>query len=189
MKLLGKKNSLSKLNWNMTDNDQDGYPNIIDCKPNNPKKQGALSWVIAKATGKTHDEVDTSRRAAKSERETERHQEQLLGLQRKSELAEARKPLEQARYEQQKRGFDISERRSMLMAKQQKSMGPMPSLMGGFGESSSKGPMPSLMGGMPSLMKPFAEPVNSRPKPRKVKRITQKRKTKRKSYYTIRVPR
>jgi len=61
--MAGNKNywkGLKTMGNAMSDPDKDGFPNAIDCVDNNPRKQGALSWVIAKIKGKTHDQVEVS---------------------------------------------------------------------------------------------------------------------------------
>lgn len=41
--------------------DKDGRVNIIDCEPRNPKKHGIVSWIQAKAQGRTHTEIEEAR--------------------------------------------------------------------------------------------------------------------------------
>jgi len=126
----------------LSDPDKDGYPNAVDCNDNNPNKQGALSWVISKVQKRPYAEVETQRKAARSERQDERHQEKLKRLQYQKEEMEAKRPIREMKMGEEKHRMTMAKERLVLQEKRQKmmpKMGAMPSMFGG----TSTGKMPS----------------------------------------------
>lgn len=149
------------------DTDRDLTPNMIDCNPRNPRKQGVVSWIKEKAQA-----ADTRLKEYNSpEAREERHQRKLEGLMRKQEIAKARGRLTEVRTKTQserlglqKQRLQVQTQRQTLMAARQKMM---PSMTGGL-----TGAAPSIMTPMPGLGE--APKVK---KPRKRRKKSSKSKT------------
>ena len=157
----------------LSDPDKDGYPNAVDCNDNNPNKQGALSWVISKVQKRPYAEVETQRKAARSERQDERHQEKLKRLQYQKEEMEAKRPIKEMRMGEEKHRMTMAKERLVLQEKRQKmmpKMGAMPSMFG----STSTGKMPSPF--VPIAKFGGVTPTVKRKHRKKTKRRRQKSK-------------
>jgi hypothetical protein len=81
----------------LKDSDRDNFPDMIDCQPHNPRKQGAVSWVIAKATGRTHDDVEAERYESRDLQRELRHKYRTNEMERRAEYETAQVPLYEAR--------------------------------------------------------------------------------------------
>jgi len=195
MNLNFSKGTFRELGEQTSDRDKDGFPKAIDCEPNNPKKQGGVSWLIAKAKGKTHDEVERDRLREQVERQREREpiREEI------EQLREEKKPHKVVQFLEEK-GSEYKEWRKKAPERRAKQIATLDqeiqvmrkkSELAGIrrkmrdeklksisGPGMGFGGMPSLQSG-PSLMKPFGEVGTPGKKKKKSRKMKMKRKKKR----------
>ena len=150
------------------DPDKDGFPNAVDCQPYNKDKQGPVSWLIAKAKGKDHAEVEKERYAARGERETMKHGYKMTRLQEKTKEEEERAKITAFRHTEAEGKMKLGRQRMEMDRSRQKAMGPMPSMFG------TQSPSPKM--GKPSLMTPAPGQSFGPPQPTKKKKRKQKKK-------------
>lgn len=131
----------------MADRDRDLTPNIVDCSPNNPRRQGRVGDWLAKK-GEQYKEW----KEKAPERRTQRHEERMEKLKYRREESEEKLAIQKARAETASSRTNIGMQRVKLMKARQQAMPKMEGI-DGFGSSvfsKQTGSSPSIFTPMPS---------------------------------------
>jgi NADPH-dependent glutamate synthase beta subunit-like oxidoreductase len=131
-----KRNAFGmKMGKPFKDRDGDLTPDLIDCRPLNPRRQGVKEWLSEK--------MQRYKEAGTPEGRQKRHEERIENLQRKSEVAklkqgieETRASTEKTRMGVQRERMGVQRERIGIMRQRQEAIPKMPSM---FGSPSTSG--------------------------------------------------
>lgn len=163
----------------LEDKDGDGYPTMIDCEPNNPKKQGALSWIKAKVQRRPYEDVMKETEQKREARSTRR----ISAIRRKTERETARATYQDVKAGRQQSVNKMQGERLNLQSRRQKLQASrpvqaMPSMFGGGSSAFGSGSKIDNWDPMGLKKTPVVATVKKQTKKR-VKRRKQKSKGKR----------